>query len=85
VDGIVTDTKALAQTLEGLSDKDVGLRLSEFPEHVRSLIFPYRKQGGDLLSGRTRQALFRSIRPTGNELDGYVPSYAMARVTDEAA
>jgi RNA ligase len=49
-----------------------------------TLIFPYRKQGGDLLSGRSRQIGFRLIRPTGNELPGYVPSYAINRPLDES-
>lgn len=85
VDDIVQATKLVAEAVAGWPDKNVGLHLDEFPENVRPFIFPYRKSGGDLLSGRTRQALFRSIRPTGNDLDGYTPSYAMARVVDEAA
>lgn len=85
VDGLVSATASQAQAVAHLTDKEVGLRLGEFPGDVRSLIFPYRKSGGDLLSGKTRQALFRSIRPTGNDLPGYVPSYAMRRVSDEAA
>lgn len=67
------------ETVAGLSDKEVGLRLGSFPEDVRRFIFPLRKFGS-LLESRTREALFRSIRPTGNKLEGYVPSYAMNRV-----
>ena len=66
------------------SDKEVGLALAKWPEPIRSFIFPYRKNGGDLLSGRARKALFRAIRPTGNVLDGYTPSYAINRVMEEA-
>ncbi len=65
-------------------DKEVGLRLAQWPEPVRQFIFPYRKNGGDLLSGKTRQSLFRTIRPTGNVLEGYTPSYAINRVTEES-
>jgi RNA ligase len=83
--GLISRVQDEARAVAHLSDKDVGLRLAEFPEPVRGLIFPYRKNGGDLLSGRTRQALFKTIRPNGNELEGYVPSYAMTRVADEAA
>lgn len=83
VAAIVRATKVEADRVADLSDKDVGLQLSSFPTSVRSFIFPYRKNG-DLLSGRTRQALFRAIRPTGNRLDGYVPSYLLSRVLDEA-
>ncbi len=79
---ILTDTKREADAVAALADKDVGLRLETFPAHVRSFIFPYRKQAGDLMAGRARQALFRSIRPTANNLPGYTPSYAIGRVVD---
>lgn len=72
-----------AEPVVAWSDKDVGLHLNQWPEPVRQFIFPYRKSGGDLLSGRARQALFRAIRPTGNMLDGYTPSYAMHRIADD--
>lgn len=85
VDTIVSAAAAEAQAVAHLSDKEVGLQLGSFPESVRSLIFPYRKNGADLLTDRSRQVVFRTIRPNGNELAGYVPSYAMARVADEAA
>jgi RNA ligase len=62
------------------------LRLGQFVDPVRSLIFPYRKTGGDLLSApRSRQVVFRHIRPTRNELPGYVPSSSVARLQEEAA
>lgn len=81
---IIEATAREAAQFDGLSDKEVGLALPTIPAEVRSFIFPFRKNGGDLLCGRTRQLLFRSIRPTGNILAGYVPSYAMNRVMDEA-
>jgi RNA ligase len=84
LDAIVATISREAAAVAHLSDKDVGLRLNQFPAEVRSLIFPYRKQGGDLLSGRPRQLVFRSIRPNANELPGYVPSYAINRVLDES-
>ena len=49
----------------------------------RPFIFHWRKQGG-AMEGKARDFLFRYIRPTGNELSGYTPSYAMGRVLDEA-
>ncbi len=73
-----------AAPLADLSDKEVGLQLAEFPEDVRTFIFPWRKQRGDLMSGRSRRALFRCLRPTGNRLDGYTPSYAINRVMEES-
>lgn len=81
---IVTAVQREADLVSCLSDKEVGLRLDAFPANVRPFIFPYRKNGGDLLSGRARQALFRHIRPTGNRLDGYEPSFAMNRVVEES-
>jgi RNA ligase len=82
---LVAAVKAQAETVADLSDKDVGLRLDTFPAEVRRFIFPYRKSGGDLLSGRTRDLVFRTIRPDANRLEGYAPSSAMSRVFDEAA
>jgi RNA ligase len=84
LDAIIETAKREAASVAHLSDKDVGLRLSQFPAHIRSLIFPYRKQSGDLLAARSRQMVFRLIRPTANELPGYVPSYAINRVLDES-
>jgi RNA ligase len=85
VDGIVEAASREAASVAHLDDKEVGLRLTQFPAEVRPLIFPYRKQGGDLLSRRSRQMVFRMIRPTGNELAGYVPSYAIKRALDESS
>lgn len=82
---LVAAVKAQADTVAELSDKEVGLRLDTFPAEVRRFIFPYRKAGGDLLAGRTRDLVFRTIRPDGNRLEGYSPSTAMNRVMDEAA
>jgi RNA ligase len=82
---LVASVKVQADTVAELSDKEVGLRLDTFPADVRRFIFPYRKAGGDLLGGRTRDLVFRSIRPDGNRLEGYAPSTAMNRVMDEAA
>jgi RNA ligase len=84
LDAIIESATREATAVAHLSDKDVGLRLGQFSPDVRPLIFPYRKQGGNLLSGRPRQLVFRTIRPTANELPGYVPSYAINRVLDES-
>ena len=67
-----------------LSDKELGLSLATLPADTRPFVFPWRKAGGRL-DGKARQVLFRAVRPTANELPGYVPSYAMGRVLDEAA
>ena len=66
-----------------LSDKELGLRLNELPERIRGFVFPWRRNNGDLLSGRTRKYLFDSIRPDGNRLDDYAPSSTFNRVMEE--
>jgi len=63
------------------SDKDVGLALKTIPDPARSFIFAYRK--GQMADDRTRQALYRMVRPAGNELEGYVPSYGLRRAAEE--
>lgn len=72
----------VAASVAHLSDKELGLSLAKVPDDVRTFLFPYRKAGG--IEGRNRVALMRSVRPTGNVLPGYVPSYAMGRILDEA-
>ncbi|MCE9564635.1 MAG: T4 RnlA family RNA ligase [Planctomycetes bacterium] len=85
IEDLIAEVTAEAELVAHLSDKDVGLRLSTFPDRVRRFIFPYRKNNGDLLSSRTRDLVFREIRPDANRLDGYRPSSAVNRVIDEAA
>jgi len=85
ISDLIQAVKAEADKVAELSDKEVGLRLESFPVEVRRFIFPYRKSGGDLLSGRTRDLVFRAIRPDANRLEGYMPSTAMNRVMEEAA
>jgi RNA ligase len=84
VTGIVAQVEAAARTLAGLSDKDVGLRLATLAPAVKPFIFDYRKSGGKLLDGRSREKVFRLVRPTANVLPGYVPSHAINRVADES-
>ena len=75
----------LAETLRDVSDKDVGLRFGTMDPALRPFIFAWRKQNGNLLTGRSREVIFRAIRPKGNVLPGYVPSYAMGRMLDETS
>lgn len=85
IDALVADVTTQAEAVAHLTDKEVGLMLGTLPERVRRFVFPYRKSGGDLLAGRTREVLFRAIRPDANRLDGYRPSSAVNRVMSEAA
>ncbi len=76
----VVETAASVATL---SDKELGLTIKTLPQDAAPFLFGYRKAGG--IIGRQRDNLMRSIRPTGNVLDGYTPSFAMGRVMEEAA
>ncbi len=72
-----------AATVAHLSDKELGLILKTLPVDVRGYLFAWRKAGGRV-EGRTRAVLLRDVRPAGNVLPGYVPSYAMGHVLDDA-
>lgn len=85
IDALIAEVTALAGSVAHLTDKEVGLMLDTFPERVRRFVFPFRKGGGDLLTGRTREVLFRAIRPDANRLEGYRASSAVNRVLNEAA
>jgi RNA ligase len=72
----------VAQSVAHLSDKELGLSLSSLPADARPYVFGYRKAGA--VTGRFRESMMRSLRPTGNALPGYTPSYAMGRVLEDA-
>jgi RNA ligase len=88
-DTLLTAIDKTGQLTDHLTDKELGLMLKEIPERIRSFVFPRRKHAGNLDAmishPRTREALFRSLRPTGNVLPGYRPSYAINRILEEAA
>ncbi len=70
---------AAKPTME-MSDKEVGLKLHEFPEEVRRFIFPYRK--GKLDAPLCRNSLFESFRPDRNILNGYRASSSVVRTQE---
>lgn len=72
----------VAASVAHLSDKEVGLSLDALSADARPYLFAFRKSGA--IVGRSRESLMRSIRPTGNVLAGYVPSFAMGRVLEDA-
>lgn len=84
LDSILLRVASVASPLAELTDKEVGLQLHTLPEDTRPFVFPYRKQGGDLLNGRSRVGLFKAIRPDRNELDGYVPSSSVTKVLEDS-
>lgn len=82
VAAIETRVAEVAASVAHLSDKELGLSLNSMPADVRPYLFGFRKSGA--ITGRSRDSLMRSIRPTGNALAGYLPSYAMGRVLEDA-
>lgn len=84
VGALALKVELAAAKVAALADKEVGLMLGTFDEEVRPFIFAHRKQGGDLMTGRSRQAIFRAIRPKANMLPNYTPSSSLHRVMDQA-
>lgn len=82
ISDITNKVAAISAEVANLSDKEVGLRLRTLDPDVQPFIFPWRKAGGKL-EGRSREALFRHIRPTGNLLPNYTPSFAINRIIGE--
>ncbi|TXN41715.1 2'-5' RNA ligase [Methylobacterium sp. WL30] len=82
---LISGVSLAAELAAGLSDKELGLRLSEVPDPIRPFLFPFRKATTDEAREKLRLAMLRTIRPNGNLLDGYVPSYAINNALDEAA
>ena len=72
----------VAASIAHLSDKELGLSLNSLPADARPYLFGFRKSGA--ITGKSRESLMRSVRATGNVLAGYVPSYAMGRVLEDA-
>ncbi len=79
---IQTRVAEVAASVTHLSDKELELALNSLPADARPYLFGFRKS--EAITGKSRDLLMRSICPTGNVLAGYVPSYAMGRVLDDA-
>jgi RNA ligase len=77
--------KEVADSVAELSDKEVGLQINDLPADVRRFIFPYRQARDKRGRYKLWEALHRAVRPTGNFLEGYVPSYMMSRVQEESS
>ena len=82
IDAVERRVAEVAASVSHLSDKELGLALATLPADARPYLFGYRKSNGRI-EGKARASLLRQIRPTGNDLPGYVPSYAMGHVLDE--
>ena len=67
------------------TDKELGLRLGEVSAQARPFVFLARRKGaGWQHDPKAHDALWRELRPTGNELAGYVPSTTLRAVQEDA-
>lgn len=80
VEALVQGAKDRVDTYVDWTDKELGLKLPTIHPDIRPLVFPLRKHGID----RARQMAIKSVRPTGNRLDGYKPSSGMHKVLEAA-
>ena len=89
---LLDDLRYAREKTDNLTDKELGLLLNSpeaktlFSEQQRRFLFAIRKDG--LLyyayeKGIMREKVFRSFRPDGNKLDGYIPSIGMNRFKTE--
>jgi RNA ligase len=77
-DDVLEKARAAAAVFDDVADRDVAARLGEVAADVRPYVFAIRK---GQVGGKLKANLFRAIRPTGNALPGYVPSFAMNQAT----
>lgn len=75
---------AFAREVAHLSDREIGLMRGSIDPELFGRIFAYRKNPDMLSDPKSRERLFRDIRPDGNVLAGYEPSYAWTKIVGEA-
>ena len=78
----VAVVRDVVKSVEHLSDKELGLSLGTLDKRAQPFVFDWRKSGGKL-GPRSMATMFRGVRPTGNVLAGYTPSFAVNRVQDD--
>ncbi len=78
LEALASKIKRLADECKDLSDKEVGLRLNTFPQPEAKYLFAFRKAPERLSKG-----LFSEVRPTGNKLEDYRPSFATHQIQNE--
>jgi RNA ligase len=73
-----------AAAVAHLSDKELGMGMDGglVPQGMRGYVFTYRRNP-ELSGEKTRQTILRDVRPSGDVLPGYQPSYALDRVSDD--
>ena len=83
IEATIAVVRDVAKSVEHLSDKELGLSLATLDKRAQPYVFDWRKSGGKL-GNRSMATMFRGVRPTGNVLAGYTPSFAVNRVQDDA-
>ena len=75
-----------AKEYRHLDNKTLALsgELDLWPERTQKLIFDYRKNPDLLGNKKTRGEIYRHIRPTGNHLPNYKPSFAIQQVLEDS-
>lgn len=80
---LIAEATEEAHITQHLLNKEIGLMTGL--KH-KSFVFSLRNSVGGLLGNpRSREQLFRAIRPTGNKLEGYTPSRSINLIMEEAA
>ncbi len=80
-----TQIEYFHENYKELSDKSLGLILSQIDEPCARFLFPRRKSNSvyDFWTGKSRRNLFNQFRPTGNRLDNYRPSYSIRQIQED--
>ena len=78
---IMLEVVNLYSKVSGLSDRDLGILTQKDWKNVAysGYMFPYRKKGASEVYG----LVLKSLRPTGNVIEGYTPSAALQRSQTE--
>jgi len=84
---IISTVATAEKELKHLGNKELVLsgELNKWADYVRKLIFTYRKnRDAFLVDNKARTCIFGLIRPTGNVLVNYTPSFAAQRVLEDS-
>ena len=66
-----------------MTDKEVGLMLDTLSPAARKFIFQARRHGINWADDpKSFEGIMKMVRPTGNRLDNYTPSYSMNRALE---
>ena len=84
---LISTVATAEKELKHLGNKELVLsgELNKWADYVRKLIFTYRKNRDTfLVDNKARTCIFGLIRPTGNVLVNYTPSFGIQRVLEDS-